>query len=32
MKRYLNLDPAADNARAAQDYIYDWERRDGTLN
>jgi tetratricopeptide (TPR) repeat protein len=29
MKRYLTLVPNAPNARAAQDKIYDWERKQG---
>ncbi len=29
MKRYLTLEPAAPNARAARDKIYDWERKAG---
>ena len=32
MKRYLVLAPAAPNARAAQDKIYDWERKVPTGN
>lgn len=32
MKRYLALVPDAPDARAAQDKIYDWERKAGTLN
>ena len=32
MKRYLALVPDASNARAAQDKIYDWERKTGKPN
>jgi hypothetical protein len=32
MKRYLALVPDAPDARAAQDKIYDWERKAGTTN
>jgi tetratricopeptide (TPR) repeat protein len=32
MKRYLALVPDAPDARAAQDKIYDWERKAGTPN
>lgn len=32
MKRYLALVPKAPNARAAQDKIYDWERKAGSVS
>jgi hypothetical protein len=32
MKRYLALVPDAPDARAAQDKIYDWERKAGMPN
>ena len=32
MKRYLLLVPDVANARAAQDKIYDWERKAGVMN